>query len=121
MKKLFIALFVCLMLVGCANNVGDVGPQTKTITVQNSSIYDVQLNGRIIEGVGDGIPHIEEVVLELGKTYDLYILNADSTVLQDYVDCNVDLVNIGPDVNGISVNRIINGNWGQETIIIINN
>jgi hypothetical protein len=118
MKKLFIALFVSLMLVGCANNVGDVGPQTKTITVQNSSNCGVQLNGQIIEGSGDSTPHIEEVVLELGKTYDLYILNAESTVLQDYVDCNVDIVGIGPHgQNGISVSKSINGNWASPTII----
>ncbi len=114
MKKLFIALFVSLMLVGCANN----GPQTKTITVQNSSNCDVQLNGQIIEGSNSVPPNTEEVVLELGRTYDLYILNEDSTVLQDYVDCNVDIVSIGlQGQNGISVAKYINGNWTSPTII----
>lgn len=96
---------------------GDVGPQTKTITVQNSSGYDVQLNEQIIEGSGNVIPNIEEVVLELGKTYDLHILNETSDVLYGYVDCNADLVNIGTEGNGISVSKRINGNWVSPTII----
>lgn len=95
---------------------GDVGPQTKTITVQNSSTCDVQLNEQIIEG-----SNTEDVVLELGKTYDLYIPNGNPNVLQDFVDCNVDTVSIEPinllGQNGITV--YINGN-PTDTFITIN-
>ncbi len=118
MKKLFIVLFVSLMLIGCSNvnNMGgDVGPQTKTITVINFSSYSVQLNEQTIAG---GF-NTEEVVLELGKTYDLHIPNGNPNILQGYVDCNVDEVRIGSEENGISVRKLINGNMSSPEIISI--
>jgi len=95
MKRLFIALFVSLMLVGCANpNMGDVGPQTKTITVTNHLSCEAKLNEQIIEGTDDPLqPNTEDVILELGKTYNLRI---GATILENFIDCNVNFVLIAP-------------------------
>ena len=115
MKKLFIALFVSLMLVGCANPAGDVGPQTKTITVVSSLNYPIKLNEQTI-GVGGILGQSREIVLELGKTYDLFILDGDpsinrsNTVWEHFIECNADINEVFINSDGSKYTCTINGN-----------